>query len=440
MSIFDIFRVGSFKKELAAATQEVAALKGRLGDALVLDNVQLRERTASLASELTKLRADVDAAHAQLRAAVQVVEAKKALVVELDDAILLQEFGLYKPKYALSNSAAYKARIEALRDRQALMVRDKTAASCAANWSLNGDEREGRRMVADYMKLIVRAFNNECDVTIDGVKFSNLDTCRKRIVKSHEVLNKLGARMSISITPSFLTLKIEELELCYEYQVKKQEEKEEQRRVREQLREEAKLAREIEEARQALAKDEKHLSKARRALEEQLSRADNEADRSLCEKEIATIANRLQEVQEKIKDVDYREANARAGYVYVISNTGAFGEGVFKIGVTRRLEPMERIDELGDASVPFDFDVHALVFSDDAFGLESALHEQFNAFRINRINTRKEFFRASIDEIEATLIGHFSKPVECIKLAEAAEYRQSLKLAELVVSTPSASS
>ena len=112
------------------------------------------------------------------------------------------------------------------------------------------------------------------------------------------------------------------------------------------------------------------------------------------------IASRLQEVQEKIKDVDFREANARAGYVYVISNTGAFGEGVFKIGVTRRLEPMERIDELGDASVPFDFDVHALVFSDDAFGLESALHEQFNAFRINRINTRKEFFRASIDEIE----------------------------------------
>jgi hypothetical protein len=294
---------------------------------------------------------------------------------------------------------------------------------------LNGDEKEGRRMIADYTKLIVRAFNNECEVTIEGVKFSNLDACGKRIRKSFDVLNKLGTRMSIAITPSYLDLKLQELELCYEYQVKKQEEKEELRKVRERLREEAKLAREIEEARQVLAKEEKHFRKAKTKLQAQLEKADSEQERVLCEKELALINAQLGELESKRKEVDYREANAKAGYVYVISNIGAFGEGIYKIGVTRRLEPMDRIDELGDASVPFDFDVHVLVFSDDAFALEAALHDHFDRLRINRVNSRKEFFRAAIDDIESTLIRHFNKPVDFVRLAEAAEYRQSQKLA-----------
>ena len=284
-------------------------------------------------------------------------------------------------------------------------------------------------MITDYTKLIIRAFNNECDATIEGVKFSNLDSCRKRIRKSWDIFNKLGSRMSIAITIPYLELKLQELELCYEYQVKKQEEKEELRNLRERMREGAKLAREIEEARQILAKEEKHFRKARSGLLAQFERADTEEERALCEKEIASINEQLGELENKQKEVDCREANARAGYVYVISNVGAFGEGVYKIGVTRRLEPMDRIDELGDASVPFDFDVHVLVFSDDAFALEAALHDHFDKLRINRVNSRKEFFKAGIDDIETTLIKHFSKPVEFMKLAEAAEYRQSLKLA-----------
>lgn len=429
MWVVDIFRIGQFRRELAAAAAELASLKAKLSDAVVRTDVELRERATALEAKNAGLEKEIAEALARLATVSAETAERQAQIVQLDDAILLQEFALYKPKYGLTNSAAYKDRIEALRDQQAACVREKTAATCATNWSLNGDEKEGRRMIADYTKLIIRAFNNECDVTIEGVKFSNLDSCRKRINKSCNILNKLGSRMSIAITPSYLDLKLEELELCYEYQVKKQEEKEELRKTREKMREEAKLAREIEEARQVLAKEEKHFKNAKRTLLTQLERADSAEERALYEKEIASINEQLEVVENRQKEVGYREVTASAGYVYVISNVGAFGDGVFKIGVTRRLEPMDRIDELSDASVPFDFDVHALVFSEDAFGLEAALHSHFDKLRINRVNSRKEFFRASVEEIESALIKHFDKPVEFIKLTEAAEYRQSLKLA-----------
>jgi uncharacterized protein YlxW (UPF0749 family) len=242
------------------------------------------------------------------------------------------------------------------------------------------------------------------------------------------VLNKLGARISVGIAPAYLDTKLKELDLAFEFQVKKQEEKEEAKKLREQQREEARLHREIDAAREALAKEERHYRRALASMEARLAKVDAEADRALLEAEVATIRERLGEVDAKRQDVDFRAQNASAGYVYVISNIGAFGEGVFKIGVTRRLEPLERIDELGDASVPFDFDVHALVFSDDAYGLELALHRHFAASRLNRVNGRKEFFRGTIEEIEAVLREVFGKPVEVNRLAEAPEYRQSLLL------------
>lgn len=428
MSLLDFFYAGRFKRELAEANAKLAALTDKLGDALVADAVQLREKIVAEEQRLSNLSASISESSSRLSAMSAEIQNRSKDLVQLDDEILLQEFGLYRPKYKLVNSAAYKQRIESIRAEQSKMIKEKSAASAATNWSLNGNEREGKKMIADYVKLILRAFNNECDSTIEGVKFSNLDACRKRIGKSYDVLNRLGARMGISIKSRYRELKIEELELCHEYQVKKQEEKEELRRVREREREEAKLAREIEEARQTLAKEEKHFQNAQEKLRQQLAKASSEAERTLCEKELFAIDAKLSEIDAQKKDVDYREAHAKAGYVYVISNIGAFGEGVYKIGVTRRLNPSERIDELGDASVPFDFDVHALVFSENAFGLESALHQKFETSRINRINLRKEFFRAPLDEIESTLLSHFEKPVEFVRLADAIEYRESLKM------------
>ena len=137
---------------------------------------------------------------------------------------------------------------------------------------------------------------------------------------------------------------------------------------------------------------------------------------------------KIGDTQKAIADVDYREANKKAGYVYVISNIGAFGENVFKIGMTRRLDPTERVDELGDASVPFNFDIHAMIFSEDAPKLEAALHQAFADRKLNMVNTRREFFNVTLDEIKNVVAKNFDRTVEFIDVAEAEQFRVSQKI------------
>lgn len=283
-------------------------------------------------------------------------------------------------------------------------------------------------MIKDYTKLIVRSFNNECDASIIGVKFNNIVSIEKKIVKAYETLNNLGQRMSISISITYLDLKLEELHLCYEYQVKKQQEKEEQRRIREQMKEEQRLLKEIEELKLKIEKEERHFIKALALVEEQLAKVQSDAEKAMLDKEKIGIQQRLTEIDKGKLDILSRELNTRAGYVYVISNIGSFGEGVYKIGVTRRLDPQERVDELGDASVPFEFDVHTMIFSDDAPALENALHKAFEHKRLNMVNRRREFFKVSLQEIEQVVKTNFSKPVEFVETASAEQYRQSLLL------------
>ena len=235
--------------------------------------------------------------------------------------------------------------------------------------------------------------------------------------------------MSISISSTYLNLKIKELSLAFEYQQKKQEEKERLRQLRAEERERVKLEKEIEETRKKLEKEKKHYSNALEKLSAQLAVATEQELPALKEKK-AELESQLGEIAHSIEQVDYRAANQKAGYVYVISNIGAFGEGIYKIGMTRRLEPMDRIDELGDASVPFDFDVHALIFSEDAPALEAALHRAFDARKVNMVNTRREFFRVSLDEIKKVVYENFDKTVEFVDIPPAEQYRESLILSK----------
>ena len=353
---------------------------------------------------------------------------KKEELVQLDDEILLQSFGFYKPRYEFENSEIYKIKLQQIRDQQEALVKSEKAVYCTTNWVINQSEKEGKRMIKDYVKLLLRSFNNECDASIINVKFNNIESIEKKIKKAFEILNNLGQRMNIVLSADYLNLKLSELYLCYEYQVKKQEEKEEQRRIREQMREEAKLQKEIEEIKAKIEKEEKHFNNAKTATIELLQKAKTDAERELLKNELTNIQEKLSDIEKDKQDVLYREQNTRAGYVYIISNIGSFGEDIYKIGVTRRLDPQERVDELGDASVPFYFDVHAMVFSDDAPSLEDALHKAFDSRRLNRINLRREFFRVTLGEIEDVVKRNFNKPVEFTKLAEAAQYRQSLML------------
>lgn len=176
-------------------------------------------------------------------------------------------------------------------------------------------------------------------------------------------------------------------------------------------------------------KERKHYEQALSNINHQISTASDDNIEDLNQKKEEIIQS-LSEIDTKIKDIDYREANQKAGYVYVISNIGSFGEGIYKIGMTRRLNPQDRVDELGDASVPFKFDVHAMIFSEDAPALEAALHRAFEDRKLNLVNQRREFFRVSLDEIKDVVKNNFDKTVEFVDVPDADQYRISLKLRE----------
>ena len=191
------------------------------------------------------------------------------------------------------------------------------------------------------------------------------------------------------------------------------------------MREAARLQKEIEAQRKKIEKEQTHYQTAYDRLMKQLEHSPD--DEALLSKK-AELENQLKDIDKAIKDIDYREANQRAGYVYVISNIGAFGPDVYKIGMTRRLDPQDRVDELGDASVPFNFDVHAMIFSDDAPALETALHKAFEDRKLNMVNTRREFFHVTLNEIKDVVKKNFDKTVEFIDVPDAEQYRISLKM------------
>lgn len=340
----------------------------------------------------------------------------------------MQDFGLYTPIYDFANSVDYKVQLDRIRRQQKEMVKNWRAASYNPNRTWNGSLTKGEQINKNDIKLILRAFNNECENAIDRVKYNNVDSMKKRIHQSYDSLNRLMNLVGIAIKPEYLKLKLDELALAVEYAMKKQEEKEAEKQHRAELREEAKLEKELAEARKNIQKDQKHYQTALEKLNQQLAQTeDSNFKNSLLEKK-QQMEEKLGQLDKEMQDVDYRETNQKAGYVYVISNIGAFGEGVYKIGMTRRLDPMERIYELGDASVPFNFDVHAMIFSDDAPALEAALHHAFEDRKLNMVNTRREFFRVSLNEIEDVVRKNYDKTVEFIRIPEAQQYRESEKM------------
>lgn len=400
--------------------KELERLRAQMSpEQLQLTDIKKELESAQLHRD--KLMQEIQAAQAKLKSI-------KQEIIETDEAALMQSFGIYTPHYAYSTSDEYKQRIKAVRDKQKNLIKNKVAVSGSTNWQVNGSTSKGRKMVADMQKLLLRAFNAECDDAIEHVKFNNVEACEKKIVKSAETISKLGAMMGIAITQRYLDLKMEELYLVHEYQVKKQDEKEAARELRARQREEAKVAKELAEARKNLEKEQLHYSNALSRLNAQIANVTSEEAKAELLTKKAELESQLSSIDTALQDVDYRAANQRAGYVYIISNIGAFGENVYKIGMTRRVVPMDRVDELGDASVPFNFDVHAMIFTDDAPGLEAALHNAFSDRKLNFINQRREFFSVTLDEIKEVVRQNYDKTVEFVDIPPAEQYRESLKL------------
>ncbi|MCX6602228.1 MAG: DUF4041 domain-containing protein [Acidobacteria bacterium] len=436
MALSDYLNGPKYRLQLQDSERQVAELQGRYaemqsllqkyGAMEVLEVQKLIEREHA---QLEAFRATIRRAEQDLSALTQRSSELKGQILVFEEALLLESFALYVPKFKLNASQEYKTKLDGARGHQKAMIKSGEAATGNMDWQVNGSKAEGRKLVNDMLKLVIRSFNNECDYCVDNVKFDNIELGDKRIRQSFDACNRLGRVMTVRLSERYLNLKLDELHLAHEFQVKKQDEKEQAKRLREELREQQKLEQEIRAAREKIAKERKHFTAALRDLNARLEKAATEEERALLSINIEKVSASVAGLDSEEKIIDYREQNAKAGYVYVISNVGAFGEGIYKIGMTRRLDPMERIDELGDASVPFWFDVHAMVFSDNAPSLEAKLHLRFAAGRLNKVNGRKEFFRADIADIESVIRANYDAVVEVTHEAAAEQYRESLRMA-----------
>ncbi|NQY26724.1 MAG: DUF4041 domain-containing protein [Piscirickettsiaceae bacterium] len=336
-----------------------------------------------------------------------------------DEAIELAELGFYKPHFEYDTSEEFKENISIVKTKQKQMITSKEAIYCNTEWAVEGSKAKGRTMTNKGIRLTARAFNNECDAAISNTNWNNATRMEQRIEKAYTAINKLNDSTAINISHQYLNLKIEELRLTHEYKDKKQQEKEEQAEIRRQMREEAKFEQEMEKALKEEDKYNKLLAKAKAEAE----KAAGSKLEKLQEK-IASLDKDLVEAHAKSERAKSMAQQTKRGHVYVISNIGSFGEEVYKIGMTRRLEPHDRVKELGDASVPFTFDVHAMIYAEDAPALENQLHKSFDYKRLNLVNNRKEFFGVSLEEI-AQEVKKISPDSEFIETAEARQYRES---------------
>ncbi len=330
------------------------------------------------------------------------------------EVLALQEVGVYRYSHPLENALAYKAKLDELEEAIRAAIKNGKAVVGTKQWAINGSQKEGAKMVADFCKLLLRAYNNEADNAVRALKPFMLPAAIQRLEKARATIHKLGSAMHIEITETYHSLRVEELELTADFLAKREEEKEKEREARARAKEEAAVRREFEQEQARLEKERSHYATVAAALRAK----GDEAGSAKAEAKIA-------ELEDAIAGVEERAANTRAGYVYCISNVGAFGDGVVKIGLTRRLDPMDRVRELGDASVPFRFDVHALIFSEDAVGLETMLHQHFAHRRVNMVNAHREFFYATPAEVRGVLEEVHGSLITFTEVPEALEWRQS---------------
>lgn len=406
------------------------------------EQLQRYSEIQSLEEAAAKLRQVVDSTQGQIQSGQQertqlqleLLKMRTELEQYRIQAHVL-EFGLYEPTFSFEDASQYKVALDENYAQQKRMIKDDVAALCSKTWTVDGDVRKGRKMTEQNLKLMLWAFNGECDSLISQVRYDNIVKIEALIKKLYDRLNKLGEEKSCAITAPFLNLKLAELALVHEYKEKKQQQAEEQRMFREKMREEEKARRELERAQQEAERETVRYQQA-------LEKAQKEAEKAHGDK-LTKLQEEIERINQLLAEANARKERAisqaqltRSGYVYVISNVGSFGESVYKIGMTRRLDPTERVDELGDASVPFPFDIHAMIYSEDAPKLENTLHRVFERRRVNLVNMRKEFFQVDLAEIRQVVIKQHGE-FQLTLIAEAEEYRKSqMKRAETATPNP----
>lgn len=404
-------KTAEVEEKLKSRKEELAELDEKY------DNLTKEKRT-----KLYKDLADKTSEKIKLQNEINVL--KKELVLTKDE-INYQSFGLYEPRYDFVDSTEYKEKLDAIRKEQKGMIKNKTAAVCNTEWEVGGDKRKGRAMTNDNIKQIILTFNTECESIISKVKHNNLENSEKRIKKSFIQLNKLNKRVDVTITNKYKDLKIEELYLAHEYKLKKEEEKELLREARAKEKEEKRLQKALEKEKKKFERENDSITLEIEEVKAKMAQAAAN-EKTKLEAEIAKLQAALDKNNEEVKKINEWKETPGAGYVYIISNVGSFGEDVFKIGVTRRDNPEIRVRELSSASVPFNFDTHVFIFSKNAYELENELHKRFDGRRVNKVNMRKEFFHMSIDEVKQIVEENKGAVHSFIEKPDAEEYQETL--------------
>ncbi|GHY86904.1 chromosome segregation ATPase [Vibrio cholerae] len=425
-------------KERYSQIFDVEAECEKIKAQLKSDKQKLEETALQALREIEHKRAEANAKHQSIEEKISELQidykSKKATYDSLtkqiaifNEDIELIELGFYKPKFDFDSSETFKEEINKCKERQKALLKEKSSSGaiyCYREWTVDGSRSEGKKMTDKSISLTARAFNNECEAATANCTWKNVTKMEERINKAFAAINKLNEPNAISITERYLKEKLRELQLTYEYCQKKQREKEEQAEIKAQMREEARIEAEIKKAEDEAVKEEKRYQKALEVARQELEKASDEMKSEL-EEQIAQLQANLEEAERKHQRAQSMAEQTKRGHVYIISNIGSFGENIYKIGMTRRLEPMDRVNELGDASVPFTFDVHAMIHTNDAPTLEKKLHDEFDSHRLNMINRRKEFFNVSLEEIKHAVSQFTDQSVEFIETAVAQDYYET---------------
>lgn len=429
MGLFDFLK----KKEIELISQLKSQLEKYrpiidVDSEVERQKIVLEELISSKNTEFKNIDTELNSLNSNYQSALEKYKNLRKEVSLFESKLDLIEFGIYEPVYDFAKSDDYREEQNKIIQIQKEMIDADTAALCNVNWTVEGSEAKGRSAIKVYKKLMLRAFNGESDVLISKVKWNNVNQMKERMQKLFDSVNRLGKGFQVYVNNQYLDLKQKELILEYEYQSKRQQEKEEMRAIQEELREEEKAKREYEQAQREAEKEEalyqKALDKVRKEYEDSIGE-----NHDKLKVQIEQLELELRKAQEKKERALSMAQQTKRGHVYIISNIGSFGENVYKIGMTRRIEPLDRVRELGDASVPFKFDLHAMIYSEEAPNLESELHKAFTNKKVNMLNYRKEFFNVTLDEIEQK-VKEIGIAAEFSKLPEAMEYRETLAIIE----------
>lgn len=347
------------------------------------------------------------------------IDYKENAIREMDEQLSVDDFGITNPKYKLMGSEECNKSIKMVRATQKRLDSTEKIDDERLLLKLNPYE-----MVNIVEKLLKKCFKMQCHKVITKVTMYNYEKSKERLLRLFEANNNISKSSGVKLLKKSLEYKYDELDLQLQYKIKKEQEKE---KIKEENRRKSELKaknQEIENEKKKVNKDINHYKNALDKLELRLQKEQNEDLKN----KIIQLKKEIKDKKKERDDLESKLYNPKAGYVYIISNIGSFGKNVFKIGVTRRINPDIRIKELNSASVPFIFDKHAIIFSEDAFSLEKKLHMAFDDRKINKVNNHKEFYNVSIDDIEKELIKYNDETIEFKRNPDAIDYNETLKL------------